>query len=55
MKIFDKRLEMLEAAVVSVKFENRINENDELEFVEFPDIPYVKELIEKLKLEGLWN
>lgn len=50
MKMFDKRLELLEAVVVAVKLKNKNIKNNELDFIEFPDIPYVKELIEKINI-----
>lgn len=43
----DKRLELLEALIIAVKQfdDNNIELNADLDFVEYYNIPYVKELI----------
>ena len=51
MITFDKRLELLEALVIAVKQINTDELNEELDFVEFYDIPYVKELVNKINIE----
>ena len=50
MSIIDKRLEFLEALVIATKQYKHENNNEELDFVEFYDIPYVKELIYKINI-----
>lgn len=53
MAKIDKRLELLEALVIAVKQlnNNNIELNDELDFVEYYNIPYVKELIKKINID----
>ena len=50
MITIDKRLEFLEAIVIAAKQINTNELNEELDFVEFYDIPYVKELINKINI-----
>lgn len=50
MHIFDKRLEMIEAVVIAVKNYIKVD-NDELDFTEYPDIPYVKELVRRIDVQ----
>lgn len=53
MVIIDKRIELLEALVIAVKLIDRNNLElwSELDFVEYYDIPYVKELVERIHIE----
>ena len=50
MANIDKRLELLEALVIAVKNTNQID-NEELDFVEYYNIPYVRELVDKINIE----
>ena len=47
----DKRLEFIQALVLAVKQVNTPEQNEELDWVEYPDIPYVRELINKINIK----
>ena len=51
MVIIDKRLELLEAIVIAVKITSDNCLSEELDFVEYYDIPYVRELVNQIHIE----
>lgn len=51
MQLIDKRLEFLEALVIASKQINDTVHNEELDFVKYYDIPYVKELVNSIKIQ----
>lgn len=53
MVTVDKRLELLEALVLSVKLNNKNDAclNEDLDFVEYYDIAYVKDLVKQIHIE----
>lgn len=51
MNLFDKRLDVLEAIVIAVKLYVGNIDNEELDFVEYPNIPYVRDLVRKIDVQ----
>ena len=54
MNIFDKRLELIEALALAVKLKDKTitkEEAEDIDFVEYNDLPYVNELLEKIDVE----
>ena len=51
MNLFDKRLDVLEAIVIAVKLYVGNIGNEELDFVEYPNIPYVRDLVRKIDVQ----
>lgn len=52
--MFDKRIELLEALALAVKLKDKsitIEEAEGIDFVEYNDLPYVNELLEKIDLK----
>lgn len=48
---FDKRLDFLQALVIAVKQINSSDLNEELDWVEYYDIPYIKELVNSINIK----
>ena len=48
---FDKRLDFLQALVIAVKQINSSDLNEELDWVEYYDIPYIKELVNGINIK----
>lgn len=51
MQLIDKRIEFLEALVIACEQINDNVNNDELDFVEYHNIPYVKELVSSINIQ----
>lgn len=51
MNLFDKRLDVLEAIIIAVKLYVGNIDNEELDFVEYPNIPYVRDLVRKIDVQ----
>ena len=54
MNMFDKRIELLEGLALAVKLKDKTitkEEVEDIDFVEYNDIPYVNELLEKIDEE----
>ena len=52
--MFDKRIELLEALALAVKLNDKCKEwkeAEDIDFVEYNDLPYVNELLEKIDLK----
>ena len=52
--MFDKRIELLEALALAVKLKDKTitkEEAEDIDFVEYNDLPYVNELLEKIDLK----
>ena len=52
--MFDKRIELLEALALAVKLKDKAitkEEAEDIDFVEYNDLPYVNELLEKIDLK----
>ena len=54
MNMFDKRIELLEGLALAVKLKDKTitkEEAEDIDFVEYNDLPYVNELLEKIDVE----